>query len=1396
MLCFKAGKTTDACQDKRDLNPDSNRKNKRFENEGWVEHTDTQTVLINNTVRQKSMSYLQMAGIRTLGAANGICIKANVIFDTGSDRSYISSSFAKKIKPTFVGTEDISFLSFGSRTPSKPECKNVYRVNLMTNNSDVECIDVVETHLITSIVVRPDLPSEICNLVCDLDLVDECNIDKDANIVIDILIGVDNLWRFMKNDIIRLTPTLIAQNTLFGWIISGSTHCQNERFGSRISNQMLCLSCNDDCITKLWDLDSIGIKGIDDNVKTSDSDTLTEFNNNLTFDLEEGKYTVALPWKEGMKEKLTDNKRNALFRLKSLTKKLDKDPVLKDSYNKALEEMEATGVIKEIPADHPVNSTVFYLPHRPVIKPESLTTKIRPVFDASAKDVNGISLNDCLEKGPNLYPNLVEVILRFRRWKYALSADISKAFLQMKLTDCDKDVHRFIWDVNGRLREMRFERVTFGIVSSPFLLNATIQYHLSKYEENRLICELKENLYVDDFLSGTDNEFEVLDMINDSSQVMNNAGFTLTKWGSNSTLLSSSPSTKDIVCQDDSSSDVKVLGMKWSSSIDCFSFGSFSFPEGSILTKRILLSLIARIFDPMGYLSPFLMFAKIHFQQLWLQGVGWDEVLGDVFQKTLTKWIAGLQILQQWKLPRCFLVNSNLLWTDLKYLHFHCFSDASQKGYGCVIYLVASDDESTTTSFVISKARVAPVKKITLARLELLGCLLAARLLTFVVNSLKLNVPHHYTLWTDSKIALAWIKGDPCRWKQFVSNRVQEIHSKTSPANWKFCPGLSNPADFLTRGKLAEDLIKSTIWINGPEWLGDESFIHDKKEDEMYDEGNVVDDVKREEKKMPMPVPVTLTTNSETTPGIDFSRYSDFTKICNIVAWMLRFIKNTQHSKDTIKNNVLSPTEKDKAKLLVLTLIQKKHFGREIQALMANKEIKSGSPLYRLNPFIDDDGLLKVQGRLKFAKLSYDERHPIILPKCHETYLLVRFQHLLMKHSGVETLVTTMRNSYWIVGLRVIAKQVCRTCFSCRKFDSRHCTQPLCPLPKDRVNRAQPFAVTGMDYCGPIFCADTADKKLYILLSTCAVLRCIDLQIVESLSFTDFMFAFRKFCARRGLPSVVYSDNFSTFKHASKYIEINYKHLSPTWKFNVPLAPWYGGWFERLVRSVKSAIKKSIGSKTLTRTEMDTALVEIEACINSRPLTYSGNELEATPITPARFLIGRASFYEVPSKFGEKCLGKQEVISRNILQDTIVEHFWSIWSNDYIRGLPNPKSAKSRCDLIVGSLVLVRDDKIPRLQWPVAVVTELRASKDGLVRSVVVRTNKRTFVRAIQSLHNLEICDSDSDNGEDRDSHCSTSGEVVLQDKSTETESSESEGLKTRTTRHGRIVRKPDVLSL
>jgi hypothetical protein len=859
-------------------------------------------------------------------------------------------------------------------------------------------------------------------------------------------------------------------------------------------------------------------------------------------------------------------------------------------------------------------------------------------------------------------------------------------------------------------------------------LNATIQHHVATFPESPAVTELQDNLYVDDFLSGSNSEAETVALIKSSVDILKQAGMPLVKWCSNS------PAVAEYLQHDFSdkyvsADSLKVLGMRWLCQQDCFCFDCLEIPEGLVFTKRVVLSYISRVFDPLGFLAPYTMQSKCLFQDIWKAGVDWDEEISKEFSKRFEQWVAGLRLFQAWLIPRCYVASP---WNGIQHMQLEGFGDASQHGYGACVYLrVLLSDGTLTSSLVMSKARVAPVKTLTIPRLELMAALLCARLIDFVRKALKLP-DISVRCWTDATVALWWIRSSPTKWKQFVLNRVQEIQELTGPRLWFHCPGKDNPADIVSRGASAEDLIHSQIWLKGPEFLVEPGLepCQDDVENANHDVTLLLVHEETES---------ALVSVDQTVGGVlPVHRWSSLCKAIRVRAWMQRFLNNARRLESERERGELSFRELEKAKVALFRQVQRQEFPEDYALLKDGQVIKKSSPLYKCAPFVDDDGLMRVGGRLQRSSLSYDEKHPILIPKSHLAILLVRFQHSLLKHAGVDLMLTSLRNQFWILGARRIAKQVKKRCVSCQRQDAPASDQPMAPLPEVRVTPAHPFAVTGVDHAGPLYCSDQPGKKLYILLFTCAVTRAVHLELVSALSSTETLMAIRRFVARRGIPRYIYSDNARGFKAMPDLLRGVFLQLTPEWRWIAPASPWWGGFWERLVRSVKSALRKSVGSRSLTYAELLTILLEIEACVNSRPLTFVGDEVDAkAPLTPAHFLLGRSSgvFTKAPEETSsDSCsLGMKFA-----LQKSTVDQFWEQWSSEYIRNLPQ-FGGQSRGKVEVGSVVLVQGETRHRLSWPLGVVMRVFPGRDGVVRAAEIKTAKGLLTRSIQRLHPLEI---------------------------------------------------------
>lgn len=1265
---------------------------------------------------------LQIARVQVTG--NNGPMELSILFDTGSDRSYVTSKVVRRLRPEFERTDRVAYAAFGSSGVSKESARNVYRLP-MDGLDGVETILATEVQSICAPLLRQSVPLDLLQSLGEVQFAD--SYDTAARLEIDVLVGLDNYWRLIKPVVVNMSPGLVAQESKFGWILSGITGT-SESSELQTFTQLLCVTdIPDGALQNFWNLESIGVSPV---IENSPDRVLNQFNETIKF-TPEGRYSVKLPWKENHAS-LGNNHSIAQRRLASLTRRLSKDPDLAQKYHATIAEMRDQGIIEEVPPESQVEGPVYYMPHRPVVKESSLTTKIRPVFDASAKGYNGVSLNDCLETGPCLLPSLVDIIMRFRRWRIAITADITKAFLQVLVDSQDRDVHRFLWNDGGNQKVMRFLRLPFGNCSSPFLLNASIRHHISQYPESRTVSELKDNLYCDDLLTGADSEKDAALLFKEARSILGDASMPLAKYSSNSDSMTLM--FREVDGKYTEISSTKILGLFWDTKSDTFGFSGVDIPNGLVVTKRVILSFLARMFDPLGLIIPFLMVVKILIQDIWMLGVDWDQELPEIIGRRFLKWLDGLETLRNWSVPRCF---SSSGWSDCHSVELHAFGDASERAYGSVVYLrVPTSSDEFEVSLVMSRGRVAPVKTITLPRLELLAALLTARLVTHVIKALQLSQVK-YICYTDSMVSLGWIRGDATRWKAFVANRVVEIQQLTPPSCWRHCVGTDNPADMVSRGVNADTLAQSSLWLHGPDWLKRPCDSKGLVDD------NALEHYGGEERKSS----ATVLMQQNEPALVEFERYGSFLKAIRVIGWISRFTFNARASLVDRRSGDLSFEELTEAKLRLFKIVQRQSYERELEVLRSGKLVQSSSSIAKLRPFIDENGLIRMRSRLQHSDLQYEEKFPIIVPKSHVALLLVRYQHRLMKHSGVDTMITTLRSTYWVVGLRQTAKKVKGTCVSCQRQDNSPCDQATAPLPEFRVKPAPAFSTVGIDHAGPLYSSDHPGVKHYILLFTCAVIRAVHLELVDSLSSKDTMLALRRFCSRRGLPAIIYSDNAKNFQACQRELNSFYGPVGPKWQMIAPLSPWWGGFWERQVRSVKSALKKSVGGGVLTRTELETTLLEVEHCINSRPLTFVGDEKDAiTPLTPSHFLIGRGSGFHPPPTAQSYTLTSEGLIARYGMMEEVLNSFWQVWSLDYLRNLPPGSDAIQKGDLRVGSVVLIRDEKQPRIKWNLGVVQKLFPGRDGLVRAVEVKTATSVLTRSVQCLHLLEVAPSKLEN--------------------------------------------------
>ena len=569
---------------------------------------------------------------------------------------------------------------------------------------------------------------------------------------------------------------------------------------------------------------------------------------------------------------------------------------------------------------------------------------------------------------------------------------------------------------------------------------------------------------------------------------------------------------------------LKLLGIMWKSESDHF---SFSFSEiMSIVsklpaTRRSLLKASSSIFDPLGFLSPFVIRLKILFQTLCCKELGWDQRLEGEPLKQWNEILREFTMLNEVQIPRCYFDGEGV--PDV--IEFHGFSDASQLAYAAVLYLrVVNTNGTVVTRLVASKTRVAPVKQQSIPRLELLGTLILTRLVTTVLK----NCPRELkvTYWTDSTTALFWIKSDKV-WKQYVSRRVNEIRATTLRDQWRHCPGSFNPADFPSRGLNAQKLFDCTTWWEGPLFLKSHNEDWPRQIEPASDVVALTELV-----RSPKPQTHILATVTGSALNlsniIDCQKYSSLNCLLRVTARVLRFVEMTRGRALTQYNATLDAMELNRAEVLWVRCIQAQAFEKELTYLEGFTSSGKSPYIDQFGLFIDDQTLLRCKGRINKAKLSTTEKNPILLPsKHHVVKLLVTDMHARMKHGGINDTLVALRERYWILRVRQVVKAIVRSCVVCRKLEGLpYGSHPSPDLPACRVSDDPPFSHTGIDFAGPLYFSESTDEKetskAYICLFTCASTRAVHLELTRGMNVDSFLLAFRRFVGRRGLRPLCY----------------------------------------------------------------------------------------------------------------------------------------------------------------------------------------------------------------------------------------------------------------------------------
>lgn len=1264
-------------------------------------------------------------------------VKLRAVLDSGSEASLITTRAVQilGIKITRADHQIIGITSASASTQGQ--------VDLSLRSSKSPDFQATCNALVVSSIVG-NLPS-----VClPIDIAEKFNQQDlaDPNFIhssrVDLLLGADIFSEIIDTShqhFIKGSPC--ALQTVFGLVIFGKIN--NSHASVNIATSLLTtLEPLQNALQKFWEIEEVKMPKI-----TRPEDDLCEtiFKNTTTRD-ETGRYVVALPFKQD-NVKLEDNS-TAVKRIHSrFERRLALNPPLLTQYHIFMQEYINLGHMSLAQ-----ESSSYLIPHHCVVKDSSSTTKVRTVFNGSYQDSSGNSLNAQLLSGPKLQRDICHILISFRMHEIVICADIKQMYRQILVRQQDRHFQHIIYRAQHEHtpHEYQLNTVTYGLTPSAFLAQRTLLQLVQ--DEGRGFPEaafaLTNHTYVDDILTGASDLNSAQSLIYQLNLLLAKAGVSLRKWSSNNqSLLEQFPDDhlENPLSFSDESPSIKILGLQWVPKQDIFSYHITPFSAEP--TKRNILSYVAKMFDPLGFLAPLIFWAKVFLQHLWIEKIDWDDPIPSHLLESWHIFATQLEDVPKICIPRLLSHNHAV---DI---HLIGFADASERGYAAVLYLRFQHNDVVLTQLIKSKTRVSPVNTITIPRLELCAALLLANLVESVSDSLAAmsNIKTH--LFTDAQLVITWLNTPPHKLKIFVSNRIQQILAITPAHLWSHVPTHMNPADIASRGALPQELLKSSLWWNGPSFL--------KLDPNAWPQSSTANIENVPELRIMKPILVASKIQSNYFIEV-IGRYSSYLRLIRTIAYIHRFINNARFKCQRISDSTLSSNEIETAKSCCVKIVQAHHFASDLEL------IRKGQPpshaLRSLTPFIDPhSGLLKAGGRLKNSSLPISSRHPVLLPKrSHFTKLVCTYFHEKSLHAGPRVTQSIINQEFWISGLRSFLRWLIHNCPPCIRYTAKLTAPLMADLPAHRVNILRPFQAVGLDFAGPFAIKSSSIRtapqlKAYLCVFVCMSTKAAHLESVSDLSADAFLAAFDRFTSRRGLPSDVYSDNGTNFVGASGLIQdllamlsasssriadhLSSRHIQ--WHFNPPFAPNFGGLWEAAIKSTKFHLHRIMHNRILTYEEFSTLLSRIEAVLNSRPLfepSPDPNELSLT-LTPGHFLIG-TSLLQPPE---QTVNARISLKSRWNLLRHMFQSFWKIWSQHYLHSIiQRHKWSKNIAPLQVGQIVIVYGMNTSPSDWPLARIIEVLPGKDGVVRVVKLKTTSGTYVRPANRL--IPITNLDEDN--------------------------------------------------
>ncbi|XP_022780505.1 uncharacterized protein LOC111321804 [Stylophora pistillata] len=787
-----------------------------------------------------------------------------------------------------------------------------------------------------------------------------------------------------------------------------------------------------------------------------------------------------------------------------LKRRLMKDEDLLEKYRTTMNDYIKKGHAEMVPEEelNTRNRPVWFLPHHPVTHPLK-PDKVRMVYDCAAK-FGQTSLNQQLLQGPDQTNQLVGVLSRFRQNSIGIVADIEAMFHQVLVDPKDHDSLRFLWWPNGDLRkemkEYRMVKHLFGATSSPCVANFCLRKTAQSYQEEfekEVVETVNRNMYVEVMMKSTSTTGKAISLASQLRMLLEKGGFRLTKWYSNdrevmATIPESERAKSVANLELEQLPTESVLGLKWNIEEDKFVWEVMEKMLQRVSQKPVkrrgIVSAVYSLFDPLGFIAPYAMNAKLLLQTLSRKRLGWDDTLEETDKEQLKRWLDDLPKLHQIQVDGCFKPQG---FGEVKDVQLHLFSDATRQGYAAVAYLRLKDvTNQVHCAFVMGKERLTPIREISIPRLELTAAVISVRLSKIIQEELDMTIDR-VSYWSDSTSVLKCINNESKRFHTFESNRLTVILNSSKPSEWRYVNGDDNPADDGSKGLKIDTMLRDDRWLKGPKFLWeDESYWPNMIKVPVL--GDDDEEVRKEAQ-------IYVSTVQSNVLDDLISFYSCWWRLKCSITWLLRYKQYLQmkvllrrnapiasgSSVESIKMHLmncghLTIAELQIAEREIFKRVQQVAFPEVIDVLSATECCedrrypkvlkKAGTSIRQLNPQ-NKEGLLRVGGRLVNAPFGDERKHPIILPyKHHVTDLIIKQCHENLGHMGQESVLSSLIETVWIVKGRSAMRRVLRRCMFCQRQKSA-CPweQFMANLPEVRlVPEKPPFTYIGVDYFGPL----------------------------------------------------------------------------------------------------------------------------------------------------------------------------------------------------------------------------------------------------------------------------------------------------------------------------------------